>query len=402
VKFSGAFILATVSAVIGWYLHAYWVTPLDTVSLETKLSLPEPVDLRRYNTRIPSAVSEPAVKADRSDEKQLQSMLIERKYSVAMAFYNQLLANVSKQESERLRLSILAFVANLYQNKSIVDAVNLLDLYLESEYKDVDALRLKASMLAVKKEYKQQIDILYDAKSYAYQEREIEEIIQDIRRSVDQYKQDLLDRKNHAEWLALFQELVYLEPDYSPYFIELAKAQIENKLEDDARQSLELIIFDPIVGSQAQQLLSKFNVDRDSDESSTALLDDSRSVPLLRRGNHFVVEAILNNQIRLSLLIDTGASLTVIKPERLREAIKGGLDRYPVYLFNTANGKVKAPVLKVDTLAIGGFEIVSLDVAGLALVNTPGVDGLLGMNFLQHFRFFIDQESKTLRLSMSD
>ena len=35
------------------------------------------------------------------------------------------------------------------------------------------------------------------------------------------------------------------------------------------------------------------------------------------------------------------------------------------------------------------------------LVGVPDIDGLLGMNFLQHFQFFIDQDAALLRLSLA-
>jgi hypothetical protein len=43
----------------------------------------------------------------------------------------------------------------------------------------------------------------------------------------------------------------------------------------------------------------------------------------------------------------------------------------------------------VDGIEIGAIEIAS----------AMGVDGLLGMNFLRHFQFFIDQGRAVLRLS---
>ena len=244
--------------------------------------------------------------------------------------------------------------------------------------------------------------MLYQARGYAYQERDIAELTDAIRSSVDKYKRALLNLENHAELLSLFQELVYLEPDYSPYFIELAKAQLKNNLEHDAYQSLWLVVHDPLVGTQAQQLLNTLGANKQSAEEAIAQSDDSRDISLRRRGNHFVVQATLNNRTRLSLLIDTGASLTIVKPQRLRDAVDNSLDRYPAQLFNTANGVVQAPVVNVDSLIIGEFEVTNLRVGSLPLINTPDVDGLLGMNFLRHFRFFIDQEGNMLRLSLSE
>ena len=382
----------------GWYLHAYLGVSNGPVNSKTKRVVPETVDLRGYHTRIPSSVSTP----EKTGASQLQIYFNEKNFNDAIAYYNQLLGSTSSQESQQLRLAILEYAYTLKQGKSVDDALKLLNLYLEQNYRDVDALWLKGSILADKKDYQQQIEVLYEAKAYAYQERDIKKIVNNIRLSVDRYKQMLLELQNHSELLNLFRALVYQEPDYSPYFIELAKAQIKNQLDYDAKQSLELVIRDPVVGAKARQLLSEFSKNGESNDRSVALIGDSQTVPLLRRGNHFLVEAIINKNTRLNLIIDTGASLTVIKPASIEQAINGSLDQYPEHLFNTANGVVKAPVLKIDSMAIGEFEVSNLQVGGLTLINSAGIDGLLGMNFLKHFRFFIDQENNLLRLSLSD
>ena len=393
-RFGLAFFFALVGAVIGWFGHAYLSAPPETAGLDVA----EPVDLREYHTHGPS----PRADSVASASDQLQRYLQAKNYIDAIAYHTQSLGSASRQVSSDQRLTILEYADKLYREQAYHDALSLLNVYLESNHRDVDALRLKARILAVQRNYKQQIEVLYQARAYAYQERDIAELTDAIRSSVDKYKQVLLNLENHVELLSFFQELVYLEPDYSPYFIELAKAQLKNNLDNDAFQSLGLVVHDPLVGAQAQQLLDELSVSTQSDEEPVALSDGTLDIPLRRRGNHFVVEATLNNRTRLSLLIDTGASITVVKPERLRDAVDSNLDRYPEQLFNTANGIVTAPVLNVASLVIGEFEVTNLRVGGLQLINTSEVDGLLGMNFLRHFRFFIDQERNLLRLSLSD
>jgi hypothetical protein len=68
-------------------------------------------------------------------------------------------------------------------------------------------------------------------------------------------------------------------------------------------------------------------------------------------------------------------------------------------VFNTANGPVQAPVYKLDYLAVGGWQVHHLEIGVLDLGDRSGLDGLLGMNFLNHFQFFIDQNESLLRLS---
>jgi clan AA aspartic protease (TIGR02281 family) len=361
-------------------------------------TLTQPVDLRAYQTEQSLALSQIQIKE--ASTADLETLLRNGDYVGAIAVYDQQQDKDQELAAQRSRQAILKFAFDLHQSGATSQALALLNAYLESAYNDVDALQLKARLLGAVNDYERQIDVMYAAKSYAYQSDVIATIERAIRVAVDSYKQRLLQSQQYAALLALFQKLVYLEPDYAFYFLELARAQRLNQLDDDARQSLELVMFDPDVGRQAQQLLQEFIGSEKSDDQRVALVDEFQSVPLLRQGNHFVVEASMNGAVPLKLVIDTGASLTIIKAERLRAALNNNLGQYPQYSFSTANGVVRAPVITLNNLSIGEFEVMNLEVGGLSLVNTPDVDGLLGMNFLKHFRFFIDQQNNTLRLAL--
>ena len=68
-------------------------------------------------------------------------------------------------------------------------------------------------------------------------------------------------------------------------------------------------------------------------------------------------------------------------------------------VFNTANGRVRAPVFVLDSLTVGDWQVNQLEVGVLALHGNTNIDGLLGMNFLRHFQFIIDQNEALLRLT---
>ena len=67
----------------------------------------------------------------------------------------------------------------------------------------------------------------------------------------------------------------------------------------------------------------------------------------------------------------------------------------------TAYRDVEAPVYKLDSLAVGDWQVNQLEIGVLDLGSQLGVDGLPGMNFLNHFQFFIDQNEALLRLSVN-
>jgi len=122
-------------------------------------------------------------------------------------------------------------------------------------------------------------------------------------------------------------------------------------------------------------------------------------IPLHRRGNHFIVDATPAHGRSLRLLIDTGASLTIFTPEVLAQLGIRYRDTGRTGVFTTANGPIRAPVYSLDSLAVGDWQVNDLEVGVLDLGGSAGVDGLLGMNFLNHFQFFIDQNNALLRLT---
>jgi len=397
VKNFSVIVTLSVGILLGWLFHYYYVQSKSGENPKVSRTLSEIIDLRTYQSETAPVKPETNVPA-RVD---IESLLREGRYERAVALYIQQRGAVPGQEAETNRQLILQHVLRLRLSRSTMQALGLLNNYLESEFNDVEALELKAQLLADLKRYDEQIEALYDARSYAYQTDVIANIESEIHGSVDSYRQLLLQKQNYPELLKLYQRLIYLEPEYPFYFIELAKAQHLNHLTGDARQSLALVMYDPDVGDEAQRMLDDLAAGDDSGGHRVAQVDTYQDVPLLPRGNHFVVEATLNGSERLKLIIDTGASLTVIKSDRLVSALDSNLSRYPQYLFSTANGAIKAPVIKVASLSVGGFEVTNIEVGGLTLANTSGVDGLLGMNFLRHFRFFIDQQNNLLRLALN-
>ena len=101
------------------------------------------------------------------------------------------------------------------------------------------------------------------------------------------------------------------------------------------------------------------------------------------------------------MLIDTGASLTIFTPAVLEQRGIRYQDTGRTGVFNTANGPVEAPVYTLDSLTVGDWQVNNIEIGVLDLGGSSGVDGLLGMNFLNHFQFFIDQNEDLLRLSVN-
>ncbi|MDX1488615.1 MAG: retropepsin-like aspartic protease, partial [Acidiferrobacterales bacterium] len=66
--------------------------------------------------------------------------------------------------------------------------------------------------------------------------------------------------------------------------------------------------------------------------------------------------------------------------------------------FQTANGLIQAPVISLESIEVGGMEIKNLAAAIHDFLPDAGVAGLLGLNFLSHFRIDIDTQNGVLHL----
>ncbi len=114
-----------------------------------------------------------------------------------------------------------------------------------------------------------------------------------------------------------------------------------------------------------------------------------------------VVAALLNKKINVTLILDTGASLVVIKDSVAKQlGIDSGSLKQDIKL-RLADGRESAAKHAVlSSISVQGVEATNVDVAILSSdVQDPALkDGLLGMTYLKNFSFKIDQRNKKLTL----
>ncbi len=123
-------------------------------------------------------------------------------------------------------------------------------------------------------------------------------------------------------------------------------------------------------------------------------------VPLRRYGGSLIVPVNVNNQKSVYLILDTGATMTVLSTD---VAIELGLTSDPesqVATVNTAGGPVQVNLTKVKSMGIHSAKAKNVVVAIHDLPDIqPGIDGLLGMSFLNNFLVTLDSNKGQLYLS---
>jgi aspartyl protease family protein len=125
---------------------------------------------------------------------------------------------------------------------------------------------------------------------------------------------------------------------------------------------------------------------------------DSVSIPLESEGQVAVVLAVLNGRTPASLIVDTGATYTVISYDMADELRIDVSEHTPVTRLQTANGVITAPVVELDSVDVGGMKLNQIKAAVHDFASGMPAAGLLGLNFLKHFRVDIDTATRTLVL----
>jgi clan AA aspartic protease (TIGR02281 family) len=130
--------------------------------------------------------------------------------------------------------------------------------------------------------------------------------------------------------------------------------------------------------------------------SPAASSDEGITIPVEMNGAIIVVPVLLNRSMKTYMIMDTGASLTVISP---RAAKKLGLKLGPRVSLITANGTTSAPLARLGSLKVGKAEAHGVDVTVQDFSPDPRIEGLLGLNFLSRFHVSIDSKRQRLTLT---
>lgn len=126
---------------------------------------------------------------------------------------------------------------------------------------------------------------------------------------------------------------------------------------------------------------------------------DTVTVPLVRAGRSLVVQARLNDTRDAHFIVDTGADITVLSHEVVRDLGLVPTASAPTITLNTVGGTVRADMIRLDTINVGEAEVHNVMVAVHDLPEPPtGVDGLLGLSFLDHFLVTLDAKQGKLHL----
>ena len=190
-------ILALVSGWgLGWFARDRWG--------------PEP-RMDRAETRVVPGVahevSEPdhpavEIRPERSDA--LRRLLESRAFGRAVEHYEALQAQGDEVTVQHARDGLLEHARRLIAQADYPSAIDLLQRYLLTDYRDVDAHRLLAQARQGAGDLRAAIGQLYEAKGQAWRPETLEELERSIRAVVAGYADDLRQRGDNAGLLELY------------------------------------------------------------------------------------------------------------------------------------------------------------------------------------------------------
>ncbi|MDD4295009.1 MAG: retropepsin-like aspartic protease [Candidatus Omnitrophica bacterium] len=123
-------------------------------------------------------------------------------------------------------------------------------------------------------------------------------------------------------------------------------------------------------------------------------------VPLIRKGNTYMVKALLNGKVEVLFILDTGADQTLISRRLAKKiGISSGIRKQ----YRIAGGKIVNGIMAhIRQIKVGRAKIKNVETAILDNENMQGYDGLLGMSFLNNFNFRIDTRKNILYLTKNN
>ncbi|NMP15615.1 retropepsin-like aspartic protease [Thalassotalea sp. Y01] len=222
----------------------------------------------------------------------------------------------------------------------------------------------------------------FDSRKHSFLESQLQAYYQ-------QWSAHIMQLQNWSLLIEQTEKLIDQQGFQVEYILVISEAHIHLNNIDNALAYLEQVEGLPQVEVQLNKLLRMI-------ERKERNLN---GIPLIKDGDHMLVNARFNQGRYGRLMIDTGASLTVISERLLNElSAQENYDVHRTMTIRTASGEEQAYSIIIKQFTIDAWTVENLEVVIMPLESMDSADGLLGMNFLKQFTFNIDQQERLLFL----
>jgi len=297
---------------------------------------------------------------------------------------------------------LLQHLNTLHQQERWEQLHSWVEALLANGFSEPVLFQLKAAIHGHYGQYVEAIQALYTVKYLSVSSKLIGEASDQIdtlvTSLVNRYVQNdlLLSRPDVLDVLAFAWEK---QPDHPPIGLAYARFYEKEKHYDKAISVLELIPYSADYGDEVVKNLSELRALQQSISPKETMASDS--IPLVRRGNQYIVEVLVNEGTPLKLLLDTGANVSALSlPVFNRLVNTPGVKRTGRQVrLNTANGSTLSEVYQVDSVWLGEYQFMDVAFFSIDMGDSDKADGLLGMDILSRFKFEINQSESRLYLT---
>ncbi len=370
---------------LGWLGHMYWVEgdilfqPVYVDGHVVESSDVSVATNHENNSPLPRP----------SEYATFRALLKATQFEQAMILYEQVVQN-QPNALPRYKQAIDAYIADLEISNDYETVVRLLNRYIAVAYQDAAALLQLAHAAQQLKRFTAEVEHLYSAKALVIDADKLKDIDHRLKNAIQAQANVYQSFGDHDALIAFYDYLITQDPYQASYYLKLAQSLIVAGKYQRARESLALVN-DVEFDSQVRKLTNKLE----------RAIQPTTNVALRSLGEHYIVDAQINEELSIALMIDTGASLCVIKRSQFEQLSTLNYSEVRHQRINTANGQFVAQIIRLQSLQIADLPVYDLEVAVIEDSNMQHFDGLLGMNYLKHFEFFIDQAQTQLQLSPS-
>lgn len=271
--------------------------------------------------------------------------------------------------------------------------------YLREYPQDIDFLLLEAELISKINGLNYTLAHFYELLDLPLSTDQRAEVIAIITALASENISKLMSIRSWDILETFVEPLWQFDPTRKSFILALAESYAWQNQESLMENVLASLPVDDTDAKRIRRILlgtGEANIQDNSVKQDLSYYD--RIVRLQRYGDHFITNSLVG-RTQLKLMIDTGASTTVISQRAFNQLGRSVSREYiGNFTVNTAGGQVDAPIYRLKQLHIGGFKVNDIAVVVLPMPDFKAADGLLGMNFLREFDFKIDQTNETLML----
>ncbi|HHS93192.1 MAG TPA: hypothetical protein ENK82_07585, partial [Campylobacterales bacterium] len=362
------FLTLIVGVIIGWNFHTFFIQLNPIKTFEEKMSLSSSNNTEQHKTLSKNS------KQQNEQNNSMDTLLKKNLFEDALVHYQE--ANTTLQPLYYSK--ILEHLSTFYLDSPHKAAI-VIEKFQSLRPQDTTLTALLLKTYEKTETYSKAIPILLQQMEHASAE-ELDVLEKKLLQLSTRYINKLKESKNFDQLSNFLKKQIELGIQSPFYIYALSEHYVEQKKYHEAKSLLKEIEFDYDYEQKVKKLLSKIDNQNLKEGHYTYQL------PLSKLGEHYILEVNVN-ETPLTLLLDTGATLTMINEDKL--PILPTLNTN--ITLSTAGGEITAQLKEAERFSTGEIELKKFKIVS-ATYRDEACDGLLGMNFFKQFNFKIDQE----------